>query len=177
MNQREGDTSKKPTTDTIPLEELLTLTDFGPGPKCETFLVDSQQFLSPFINQTTKALFDPQIREDWGGHSVCFVYCEASFWQAQYAPWNLEKMVKSSEVIFKPIPGANHFVRPFFVHLFFQTILKRFFFLIIVDVGRTRTIHVCYEGMLASLKRLASFCADFVLSLKSCKPKWKFPLS
>ena len=113
MKLREGDPSKKPTTDTIPLEELLTITDFGPAAKCETFIIDSQQFLSVFIKQTTKALLDPQIREDWGGHPVWLVYCEASFWHAPYGAWNMEKMVKTSEINFKPVPGANHFVSHF----------------------------------------------------------------
>ena len=114
LRQRESDTSKKPTTDTIPLEELLTIVDFGPGVKCETFLIESQQFISVFTNQTTKALFDPQIREDWGEHPVCFVYCEASIWNVQYAAWNLKKMDKASKINFKPVSGANHFVRRFF---------------------------------------------------------------
>ena len=114
MEQREGDASKKPTTDTIPLEELLTITDFGPAAKWETFLVESQQFLSVFMKQTTKALFDPQIRECWGEHSVWFVYCEASFWLAHCAAWNLKEKDKTSEIKFKPVPGANHFVRSFF---------------------------------------------------------------
>ena len=114
LEQREVDTSKKPTTDTIPLEELLTITDFGPAAKCERFLGESQQFLSVLIKQTTKALFDPQIREYWGGHSVWYVYCEASVWLVQCAAWNLEEMDKTSEINFKPISGANHFVRSFF---------------------------------------------------------------
>ena len=114
LEQREGDPSKKPTTDTIPLEELLAITDFGPCAKCETVLVESEEFLSIYIKQTTKALFDPQIREGWGEHPVWFVYCEASIWNAHYTAWSLEKMVKTSEISFKLIPGANHFVRRFF---------------------------------------------------------------
>jgi hypothetical protein len=110
----EGETSKKPTTDTIPLDELLNITDIGPGAKCEVFLIDSGQFFSAFIKQTTKALFDPQIRKNWGGHPVWFVYCEASFWNVHYAVWNLEKNDKASEINFKSVPGANHFVRRFF---------------------------------------------------------------
>ena len=62
----EGDTSKKPTTDTIPLEELLTITDSAPGVSYETFLIESEHFSSVYIKQAAKALFDPQIREDWG---------------------------------------------------------------------------------------------------------------
>ena len=57
-------------------------------------------------------MFDPQVREDWGEHSVWFVYCEDSFLQAPYAVWNLEKEGKS--IKFKPVPGTNHFVRHFF---------------------------------------------------------------
>ena len=113
LDQHEGDPSKKPTTETIPLEELLTITDSGPGAKCDTFIIESEHFLSVFIKQTTKALFDPQIREDWGEHPVWFVYGEASIWNVHYATWNLEKMVKTSEISFKLVPGANHFVRRF----------------------------------------------------------------
>ena len=114
LNQHESDTSKKPTTDTIPLEELLTIADSRPGAKCETFLVESKDFLSLYIKQTTKALFGPQIREDWGEHPVWFVYFEASFWLAIYAAWNLKEEDKTSEINFKSIPDANHFVRLLF---------------------------------------------------------------
>jgi hypothetical protein len=114
LNQREVDTSKKPTTDTIPLEELLTITDSGPAAKSEKFIVDSLQ-LSTFMNQMTKALFDPQIRKDWGGHPVWFVYCEASPWNAHYGAWKLEEKDKASEIKFKLVPGANHFVCQFFL--------------------------------------------------------------
>jgi hypothetical protein len=114
LEQRESDTSKKPTTDTIPLEELITLIDIGPSAKCEGFVIESENLISLYNKQTTKALFDPQIREDWGEHPVWFVYCEASIWNVHYAAWNLEKKVKkTSEISFKLIPGANHFVRRF----------------------------------------------------------------
>ena len=126
MKLRDGDTSKKPTTDTIPLEELLTIIDFRPGTKGETFLIDSGHFFPAIMKQTTKALFDPQVREDWGGHPVWFVYCEASPWNVQYAVWMLEKKDKASEIKFKSVPGANHFVRHFKVHRFVQNILKRY---------------------------------------------------
>ena len=115
LKQRESDASKQPT-DTIPMEEI---TDFAPAAKCEAFIIDSQTFLSAFINQTTKALFDLQIRENWGGHSVWVVYGEASFWNVPYGVWNLEKQVETSEINFKPIPGANHFV----CHLFFSPLI------------------------------------------------------
>ncbi|KAF8798351.1 alpha/beta-hydrolase [Phlegmacium glaucopus] len=108
LAQRETDVSKAPTTDTIPLEELLTITDFVPGPKCETILAQVQ-FLPALKKHTAKALFDTQVREDWGGASVWFIYGEASTWNVHYAAWNLEKRVKSSEINFKLIPGFNHF--------------------------------------------------------------------
>ena len=138
LNQHEGDPSKKPTTDTIPLEELLSITDSRPAVTCETFLIDSEHFLSAYTKQTTKALFDPEIREDWGEHPVWFVYCEASLWNVHYTAWNLEKKVKASEINFKLISGANHFVRLFFfssIDSFIRTALKRYF--IIDNVGRT----------------------------------------
>ena len=113
LNQREGDTSKKPTTDTIPLEELLTITDFGPASKSDSFITASLQ-ASVFVNQITKALFDHQIREDWGDRPAWFVYCEASPWNVHYGAWNLESKDKASEIKFKLIPDANHFVSPFY---------------------------------------------------------------
>jgi hypothetical protein len=113
LEQHEGDTLKIPTTDTIPLEELLSITDFGPVANCERVLVESEHFLSICMKQMTKALFDPQIREDWGEHPVWFVYCEATIWNVHYTAWNLEEMDKTSEINFKAIPDANHFVRRF----------------------------------------------------------------
>ena len=115
LRASEGNTSRKATTDTIPLEELMAITDSGPAAKCEGFIIDSGHFFPAFIKQMTKALLDTQIREDWGGHPVWFVYCEASFWNVHYAAWNLEKQEKASEKInFKFVPGANHFVRRVF---------------------------------------------------------------
>jgi len=110
LNQHEGDTSKKPTTDTIPLEELLTITDSGPGDNYETFLIESEDFISVLMKQTTKALFDPQIFEDWGEHPVWFVYCENSTWNVHHGAWDLEKKDKASKINFKLVPGANHFL-------------------------------------------------------------------
>ena len=126
LNQPEGDTSKKPTTDTIPLEELLTLTNFGPAAKWETFIIESLQFLSIFKNQTTKALFDPKIRESWGEleHPVCFVYFEASFWLAIYAAWNLKKEDKTSEIHFQVHSRCQSLCTSFFfkINLFVHKI-------------------------------------------------------
>ena len=114
LEQRVGDTSKKPTTETIPLEELITIIDSGAGAKCDTFIIESLHFLPVFNKQTTKALFDPKIREDWGERPVWCVCCEASIWDVHYAAWNLEEKDKISEINFKSVPGANHFVRLFF---------------------------------------------------------------
>lgn len=115
LKLRETDTSKKPTTDTISPEELSTITDFVPGPKCETTQVHIK-FSSVFTNQTAKALLDPQVREDWGRLPVWYIYCEASSWNVHYAVWHLEEKVEcsQSEISFKLIPGANHFVRSYF---------------------------------------------------------------
>ena len=114
LEQRVGDTSKKPTTETIPLEELITIIDSGAGAKCDTFIIESLHFLPVFNKQTTKALFDSKIREDWGERPVWCVCCEASIWDVHYAAWNLEEKDKTSEINFKSVPGANHFVRLFF---------------------------------------------------------------
>ena len=113
LKQLEGDTSRKPTTETISPEELQTIVDFGPSAKYEASFLGSQSFLSIFHKQSTKALFDSEIREAWGQHPVSCVYCEDNIWVVHYAAWNLEKEVKSSEVNFITIPGANHFVRRF----------------------------------------------------------------
>ena len=110
LKQREIDTSKQPTTDTIPLEELLTIVDFGPGTKCEIIL-SQIEFSSILIKQRTKALLDPQVREDWGRTPVWFIYSNASPWNVHYAAWDLEKKVEPSEINFKLIPNVNHFVR------------------------------------------------------------------
>ena len=113
LKQLEGDASRKPTAETISPEELITIIDFGPAAKFEMVFIESQSLLPIYLKQMTEALFDPHIREAWGGHLVSFVYCEDSIWNAHYAAWNIEKEVKASEIKFKSIPAANHFVRFF----------------------------------------------------------------
>ena len=113
LKQLEDDTSRKPTVETISPEELQTVVDFGPSVKYELAFLGSQSFLSINHKQTTKALFDSEIREAWGQHLISCVYCEDSIWNVHYTAWNLEKEDKGSEINFIPIPGANHFVRHF----------------------------------------------------------------
>ena len=113
MAQREVDTSKTPTIETISQEELLTITDFIPGTHAETGILSEIEFSSVLDKQMMKALHDPQVREDWGGHPVWLVYGEATAWNILYGAWELEKRV--SDVNFKSIPGANHFVCRFFL--------------------------------------------------------------
>ena len=114
LAQREVDTSKTPTIETIPQEELLTITDFVPGIHAETGILSEIEFSSILDKQTMKALLDPQVREDWGGHPVWLLYGEATAWNILHGAWELEKKFKASDVNFKSIPGANHFVRRFF---------------------------------------------------------------
>ena len=113
LEQLQGDTSRKPTTETISPEEIKTIIDFGPGVKYEMVFIESS-FIPINHKLTMKALFDPRIREAWGDRHVSCVYCEDSIWMVHYAAWNLEKEVKASEVKFKLVPGANHFVCCFY---------------------------------------------------------------
>jgi hypothetical protein len=120
LEQVVGDTSRKPTTETMTPEELQSIIDFVPAAKCEIVFIESPSFLSLNRKQAAKAFFDPQVREAWGGQLVSCVYCENSIWNAIYAAWNLEKEDKASEIKFKPIPNANHFVR----RLFFSSSIR-----------------------------------------------------
>ena len=156
LQQLEGDPSRKPTADTMSLEELQSIMDFGPAVKYEMVFIDSKSFSSAFLKQTKKALFDPQIREAWGEHPVSFVYCEDSIWNVHYAAWNLEKFeeFKASEINVRSIPRANHFVSPFFSPSIRSNLSETCYF-IIVNVGRSGKVLVNYEGRHFSLKRFS----------------------
>lgn len=108
LNQREADPSKKASTDTIPLDEFLAMIDPAPGVKWETSFVESDHFASMFRKQTTKALFDPHIREDWNHTPIWYLYGEASPWNVLWGAWDVEEKDKKSEISFKSIPTANH---------------------------------------------------------------------
>jgi pimeloyl-ACP methyl ester carboxylesterase len=110
LEQVVGDASRKPTTETMTPEELQSIMDFGPAAQCEIVFIGSPSFLSLNHKQAAKAFFDPQIREAWGGQLVSCVYCENSLWNPLYGAWNLEKEAKASEINFKLVPNANHFL-------------------------------------------------------------------
>ncbi|KAF8961167.1 Alpha/Beta hydrolase protein [Flammula alnicola] len=111
LNLGDFDTiSRTPTTEKMTHDELLSVTDFAPGPKCETPLIVPGLFTTVLADQLSRALFDPNIRAAWGGLEVCNMYAESTVWCIVYATWLLEARAKDAEITFKAVKDANHFL-------------------------------------------------------------------
>lgn len=108
LNQRNPDESQKSTIDQMTTEEILSVADFVPGPKCETIWV-SPVFVNVLANQT-KVLFDPQVRKDWKGVTVWHIYGDMNSWIVLYAVQKFKQWAKPGEINFKVVERANHFV-------------------------------------------------------------------
>ena len=145
------DPSKIPTSETMTPEELLSIIDFAPSFKCDIPLL-LPTFSLALSNQMSKALVDPQVREDWGGVPVWHIVGEHVMAIIQSAPWLLEAMIGSKDINFKLIKDANHFVSFFFLKKLVSSLhhgLTVGPFL--VDVGRARSVFDRDERMYASL--------------------------
>lgn len=117
---RVGDPSIKPTSDTMTPDELSSMLDFTPCFRSELPVL-LPIFSSPLFDQMTKALVDPQVREDWGGIPVWHVTGDRNPWGIITSPWVLEDKIgsKKLKINVKWIKDANHFVSLFFPFLFF----------------------------------------------------------
>lgn len=109
LNQRNPDIDRKPTVETMTQEVLFSVTDFAPGSKCETILVEPA-FENILAAQTEKALFDQATRKEWGGTKFWHIYGSANTWNIIYSVWILEKKAGPSGLNFKLMEGANHLV-------------------------------------------------------------------
>ncbi|KAF7357060.1 AB hydrolase-1 domain-containing protein [Mycena sanguinolenta] len=105
--------SNPPTFHDLPFEDLLAITDFSVGVKCDTILTE------PTFKEVVKkiidtALFDPKTREAWGHPKVAHMWGEANPWNVPWAVWNIEERVQDAQgkapIAFHRITGANHFL-------------------------------------------------------------------
>jgi hypothetical protein len=110
-----GDPSRTSTTETMTPEELSSTLDFTPCFKSD-FPLSSKLVLS-LSNQTTKALADSHVREDWEGIPVWHILGDSNPPSIQPSPWLLEDKIGFEHINFKLIKDANHFVSFFHVFL------------------------------------------------------------
>ncbi|KAJ7276946.1 Alpha/Beta hydrolase protein [Mycena rebaudengoi] len=102
-----------PTFHDLPIENLLAMTDFSVGDKCDTAVTEP-----PFRNVVDvlvdKALFRPETREAWGHPRVAYMWGEANAWNVPWAVWDIERRVQDARgeapITFRAIPRANHFL-------------------------------------------------------------------
>lgn len=96
----------------MPIADMITLADFSVGGKCDTILTEPP-FTSVVSAIVNKALFDPEVRAAWGNTKVAYMYARATTWNVIFAAWKIEEHAKKTKasIIFRPIEGANHFVR------------------------------------------------------------------
>ncbi|KAJ7128720.1 hypothetical protein C8R44DRAFT_910016 [Mycena epipterygia] len=117
LNYRNPDPSTKATSDNMSAAELLAVTDFTVGDKCDTILV--QKPFAPVVSSLVQeALFDPEIRGAWGGTSLWHLHGAATPANVIFASWILRDQTKErspphSQIKFRTIDGANHFVQLF----------------------------------------------------------------
>ncbi|KAF8898011.1 hypothetical protein CPB84DRAFT_1681629 [Gymnopilus junonius] len=90
LNQRDPDPSRQATILKMTPEEIAANTDFAPGPKYDTVLC-SPSFAGVHWDQTNKALFDPECREQWGGLDVVHMYGDSNSWIILNGLWSLER--------------------------------------------------------------------------------------
>ncbi|RDB18206.1 hypothetical protein Hypma_000572 [Hypsizygus marmoreus] len=109
LNQRDADPLRPATIETMTQEELFSVADFAPGPKCETILADST-FESVLAAQRVKLLFESTVQKEWGGVKIWHLYGDANCWNVIYSAWAIEEKDKSSSIHTKIIEGANHFL-------------------------------------------------------------------
>jgi hypothetical protein len=105
---------------------VLSITDFGVGGACDTALTEPQ--FQPMVEAIiNKALFDADIRKAWPATKVAYMWGQDNAWNVAFGVWDVEKRVNDAKgkapIAFRPIPGANHFVRRLSFTLF--TLLTR----------------------------------------------------
>ncbi|KAJ6619176.1 Alpha/Beta hydrolase protein [Mycena sp. CBHHK59/15] len=102
-----------PTFHDLPFDQLLAITDFSVGDKCDT-IVTEPTFKGVVNAIIEKALFEPATREASGYPKIAYMWGEANAWNVPWAVWDIEKRVKDAKgkapITFHPIPGANHFL-------------------------------------------------------------------
>lgn len=101
--------SRTPTIEKIPLEVLLSITDFEPGSKCEN-IISEPPFRDVHQANVDKAFFDSDSSMNKWGINVWCIYGIESHWPMIYAAWALEEKDSNKRIKFRPIEGANHFV-------------------------------------------------------------------
>ncbi|KAF7331012.1 AB hydrolase-1 domain-containing protein [Mycena venus] len=116
LNYRTHDPSRKRSFEDLPFGELLKISHFTVGDNCDTVLMQPP-FASAISAIVNRALFSGEIRAAWPHTQVSYIYGEANTWDIPFAAWNIEERVREARgkapINFRPIDGANHFVRLF----------------------------------------------------------------
>lgn len=102
----------KPATFTnVPFEEVLKLVDFSAGPTADNHVADFH-FQPAHRILREKAFFNPTIRAAWGNAKFVVIYGEETCYNIIWAAWKLQEESEKSglPIVFKAMPGVNHFV-------------------------------------------------------------------
>ena len=93
--------------------EFESMVDILPASRSELFLLT--KFDPLFVQQTSKALFDPVTRALWSRLEVWMLYGDSAPWNVIYPAWEVEARAKAGNqpVKFRVLKDAHHFVRLF----------------------------------------------------------------
>uniref|UniRef100_A0A8H7XP57 AB hydrolase-1 domain-containing protein n=1 Tax=Psilocybe cubensis TaxID=181762 RepID=A0A8H7XP57_PSICU len=112
LNKRHP-SSKKPTAERMTIDELVAVTDFRPGPKCDTAFGGPGYHTAQRLNYQNALFGAAPNSRNWHLRNVVHLYGVESAWSIIYTVWVLEDEDKTTKRIeFKAIQGVNHFVGP-----------------------------------------------------------------
>ncbi|KAH9475299.1 hypothetical protein JR316_0012410 [Psilocybe cubensis] len=110
LNKRHP-SSKKPTAERMTIDELVAVTDFRPGPKCDTAFGGPGYHTAQRLNYQNALFGAAPNSRNWHLRNVVHLYGVESAWSIIYTVWVLEDEDKTTKRIeFKAIQGVNHFM-------------------------------------------------------------------
>lgn len=96
--------------ETMTFEEIHSAIDIASGVEFDTPIIVPGPFEIVQRNQTSRALFDPEIRKELPRLKISLMYCENTVWIIIYAMWELKEEARKASIDFEVITDANHFV-------------------------------------------------------------------
>lgn len=102
-------------------EELLSIIDPAAGQSPGDSAWAKKEPTAILLEQTRRALFDKEVRSEWSGTKFWVMYGGSTAWLCIWPVWYLEKEDTSSQLHFKEMPDANHFVSRAFESRWFSS--------------------------------------------------------
>ncbi|KAF9484142.1 alpha/beta-hydrolase [Pholiota conissans] len=111
LNQRDFESNaRKPTVSTMSDEECASMFDASTGAEFDAPVTSPGNFESILRSLTPKALFDSEIRREWGRLRIHFMFGENTIWPIISPMWELEERARWAGIEHEFVKGGNHFL-------------------------------------------------------------------